>query len=191
MIDERVVNQGVRFFATNSTSTDALAAPAILTAPPTLGSGYLALAQVSPTDSNAPPKNTMEGRGPASLRNVVIVPVGTNANNETFAFSLIGYRRYQLATGAYRWVGIPFGQFNVTLGATATGETDEYFADTIAAVANTDVGEYRIEGNATGLADYVARVVLTDTEGVEYLRLITVLNGGSPAASANAILWME
>lgn len=118
-----------RVLTTNSTDTDALTSPADATTEPAADG----------TD------NYFKAD---SGHLVVLMPIGTNAADETAIMQVYGVRK--IAGSGTRWTHEPIAEFDLIFGAGATGETTEFYCDSI------------VLSNGPSLADEVILSPLSD-----------------------------
>lgn len=144
----------------------------------------------SPFPSRVPTLTAPSGAGVVEMsvkgrlaRKLKIIPVGTDAADETFDMRVIGWNR---ASAGLLWIPETLWQGTVTLGATtgvnASEVENEYFlADTIVAAAG-----YAAEVELSPADDTVAHIVV-DTHGAERAEVTFDL---TLAAGANALVAM-
>ena len=165
------LNKTVRLWTSYQTTTGALAVPAdVATAPTADGTdGYI--------------KTPRYGES-LSDNNVIIQVAGTDAANEDGKFTLYGVDHVDAGvTNVYHHT--PLLYVTYTLGALATGDSDTYWADTLAADVN--IAGATIHSNQTALfgADAAARILM-DYHGYAWLYGDVDVDAGSTAsASAN------
>lgn len=117
-----------RITTTNDTNTDALTVPADVTTLYTVG-----------TDNGS----TVYWQWLDQVSDgAILYPVMTDAANETGWMAIYGVRKAFNVAGTNRWTHLPMLFLDLTAGSLATGNTDEFYADTIV-----------VSSNATGYSD--------------------------------------
>jgi hypothetical protein len=143
----------------------------------------------SPLTSTAGVLSTqIPGGGPRHTANsIILLPFGTDADDETFSVQLLGWRPLTSSGTAQVWVPSLLCQFAVTLSA-LTGvnssdlENEEFIADTIDTVVGTSAVE-TISPATDGVANKIATIEIA-VQGYPQVEVLFDLTG---AASANAL----
>ena len=158
-----------RVLTTNSTDTSAFSIPAdTATAPTDQSGGYVDMGECAP----------------GGTTNTVMVHFAiTNAEDETASVQCYGVV-YDRNASATAYSHIPLWDVDLIAGALGTGETVEFYADTIVESSNLCGAIVRNAVGATDFADSIANIVM-DQLGFQWLYFQFDLTN---AASVNAIV---
>ena len=113
-----------------------------------------------------------------------LIPIGTDAQNETAIVAAFAIQRI----GEARWTHVPAWVADYTLGSLATGETNEFYADTITAMSSNLVEA--VDSSAAGSSDFGNSVAFIrwDLLGCEHWFFSFMDGASGPVASSNALV---
>ena len=129
------------------------------------------------------PTTSVPGTAIDHGNHALVIPFGTDGDDEAFDVRLIGWSKMAADTGT--WVPVHLGTVTATLSSTLTGDTgfpntsSDLIADSLSASAGSDNFDI-----LAGVADVLPAAVLVDMNGCQRLEIQFALD---TAASANAL----
>lgn len=115
--------------------------------------------------------------------NIILVPFGTNANDQTFKLRLIGWRKVSTL-----WVPVPLMQATCTLSSSipgvsgATVSNSNYFVDTVTLESWVNSN---VSAEAVSPTGNIAAHILADMKG--FAKVEVTFDRNSSAASCNTL----
>jgi hypothetical protein len=113
----------------------------------------------------------------------IIMPVGTNADGEVGLIHAFGLKK----VGAERWTHLPGFSLDFTLGSLVTGETDEFYADTLSFSTNL-IEAVDMDPSVSSDMVNCGAFVRWDLLGCMHWRFLFELGATGPVASLNAFV---